>query len=86
VLRQERSAGRLPEGAVRVLAAWLAHLRGGGAPVQDPRAEELRAAAAGPLIDATRRILDMLDPAVGGDPEVVAAVAAESQAVTSQAR
>ncbi len=75
VLCLERSAGRLPEGAIGVLAAWLAHLRGAGAPVQDPRAGDLTAAAAGPLVDAARRILDMLDPAVGGDAEVVSAVA-----------
>ena len=86
VLRLERSAGRLPEGAVRVLAAWLAHLRGAGAPVQDPRAEELSAAAAGPVVDAARRILGMLDPAVGGDAEVVTAVAGEAQVLTSQSR
>ena len=49
VLRAERSAGRMPEGAVRVLAAWIGHLRGAGAPVADPRADELVALAAGPL-------------------------------------
>jgi fructuronate reductase len=86
VLRLERSAGRLPEGAVRVVAAWVAHLRGAGAPVQDPKAEDLTAAAAYPLADATRRILDMLDPAVGGDAEVVAAVASEAEVVRSQSR
>jgi fructuronate reductase len=86
VLRLERSAGRLPEGGVRVLGAWLAHLRGAGAPVQDPRADELTTAAAGSLNDAARRMLDMLDPAVGGDTEVVSAVAAEAQALTSQSR
>ena len=38
VLREERAAGRLPEGAARVLAAWVSHLRGAGAPVDDVRA------------------------------------------------
>ena len=33
VLRAERAAGRLPEAATRVLAAWICHLRGMGAPV-----------------------------------------------------
>jgi len=33
VLRAERAAGRMPPGAVRVLAAWIGHLRGAGAPV-----------------------------------------------------
>ena len=76
VLRLERSAGRLPEGAVRVLAAWIRHLRAAGSPVHDPRAEELTSAAAGPLTEAVRRILAILDPRLGGDDEVVAAVAA----------
>ena len=48
VLRAERSAGRMPDGAVRVLAAWIGHLRGAGAPVSDPRAEELVRARRGP--------------------------------------
>ena len=51
-----------PEGAVRVLAAWIGHLRGAGAPVVDPRADELVALAAGPLPEAVRRVLDDLDP------------------------
>ncbi len=76
VLRRERAAGRLPEGALRVLAAWLAHLRGAGAPVQDPRGEELVASAAGSLPDAVRRVLAFLDPALAEDAEVTSAVVA----------
>jgi fructuronate reductase len=34
-LRAERGAGRMPRGAVRVLAAWLLHLQGHGAAVSD---------------------------------------------------
>ena len=34
-LRAEREAGRMPRGAVRVLAAWLLHLQGHGAAVSD---------------------------------------------------
>jgi fructuronate reductase len=71
-LRAERSAGRMPEGAVRVLAAWIAHLRGAGAPVSDPRADELAALASGP--DGVRRILEDLDPALSADDELVASV------------
>ncbi|MDA0164085.1 mannitol dehydrogenase family protein [Solirubrobacter ginsenosidimutans] len=74
VLRAERSAGRMPAGAVRALAAWIGHLRGAGAPVVDPRAEELVALAAGPLPEAVRRILEALDPALAGDDELVASV------------
>ena len=74
VLRAERAAGRMPEGAVRVLAAWISHLRGAGAPVADPRADELVALAAGPLPEAVRRILEDLDPALAADDELVASV------------
>jgi fructuronate reductase len=35
VLRAERAAGRMPAGGVRMLAAWIDHLRGIGAPVND---------------------------------------------------
>ncbi|HEX2046951.1 MAG TPA: mannitol dehydrogenase family protein [Acidimicrobiales bacterium] len=76
VLARERAAGRLPEGALRVLAAWVGHVRGAGAPVQDARGDELVAVAAGPLPDATRRVLAVLDPALAEDAEVASAVVA----------
>ena len=57
---------------MRVLAAWIAHLRGAGAPVTDPRADELVALAAGP--EGVRRILDDLDPALAADHALVASV------------
>ncbi len=66
-LRAERAAGRLPEGAVTILAGWLCHLRGHGAPVTDPRASELVALASGPLHEATRRLLDWLSPELASD-------------------
>jgi fructuronate reductase len=77
VLRRERAAGRLPDGATRILAAWVCHLRGDA--VDDVRAAELVPLAAGPLPVAARRVLDALDPEVGGDGEVVAAVAAQAE-------
>jgi fructuronate reductase len=77
-LREERAAGRLPEGAARVLGAWVAHLRGAGAPVDDVRGEQMVALAAGPLPDAVRRVLDALDPAVGADDELVKTVLADA--------
>ena len=69
----------MPEGATRVLAAWVGHLRGAGVPVDDVRADQMVALAAGPLPDAIRRVLDALDPAVGADDELVAAVLADAQ-------
>jgi len=78
-LRRERAAGRVPPGATRVLGAWIGHLRGQGAPVDDVRAAELGVLAAGPLSEAVRRVLDVLDPALGGDTAVVTAVVAHAR-------
>jgi fructuronate reductase len=78
-LRQERAAGRLPPGAVRVLAAWVCHLRGAGAPVDDARADQVVPLADGPLSQAVPRVLAALDPALADDGELVAAVAADAE-------
>ena len=66
VLRAERAAGRLPEGAARVLAAWVCHLRGAGVPVDDVRAEQVAALADRPARRRGPRVLDGLDRASGG--------------------
>jgi len=79
VLRREREAGRIPEGATRALAAWVCHLRGRGAPADDVRAAELVPLAAGPLPEAVRRALDALDPALAEDDAVVTAVVAQAE-------
>jgi fructuronate reductase len=79
VLRAERADGRLPEGATRIIAAWICHLRGLGAPVTDARAGEVVALAGGSLAEAARRILAFLDPALGGDEAVRAAVVEQSR-------
>ena len=72
-LRGELAQGRVPQGAVRVLAAWVCHLRGRGAPVADVAADEFVALAAGDLDDAVGRVLDRL----GVDDRRVHATAAE---------
>jgi fructuronate reductase len=74
VLRKERAAGQIPQGAARVLAAWVCHLRGLGVPVDDVRAPEMVGLADGPLPEAVRRILDALDPGISGDDELVKVV------------
>lgn len=76
VLRAERAAGRLPLGAVRVVAAWLLHLRGHGAPVSDVGAEALVPDVAGDLPAAAVRALAAVDPSLGDDSELAEAVAA----------
>jgi fructuronate reductase len=73
-VRNERAAGRLTAGATRPLAAWVCHLRGLGATVTDARAADLVPLAAGPLPEATRRVLAVLDPALVADEALVAAV------------
>ena len=77
VVRAERAAGRLPTGAVTVLGAWIAHLRGDGgsiAPVQDVRGAELGSVATGPLGEAVPRVLDALGADLADDVGLVAAV------------
>ncbi|WP_147110980.1 mannitol dehydrogenase family protein [Pseudonocardia sulfidoxydans] len=60
VLLAERAAGRLPLGATRFVAAWIAHLRGHGAPVTDVRAAEIRTLADGPADAAAAEVLTWL--------------------------
>ena len=79
VLRAERAAGRLPQGATRVLAAWVCHVCGLGTPVSDARAGELLPLAAGPLAAAVPRLIAWLDPELGADGDVTALVTAQSE-------
>jgi fructuronate reductase len=74
VLRQERAAGRMPQGAALVLAGWVGYLRGSALPVHDVRADEMTALAGGSLSDGVRNVLHALDPALAGDDELVQVV------------
>jgi fructuronate reductase len=59
----------MPPGAVRILAAWIDHLRGFGAPVKD--------AAAGPYREhagSVREVIALLAPDLAEDGDLVAAV------------
>jgi fructuronate reductase len=73
ILRHERAEGRMPDGAVHVLAAWICHLRGLGGMITDVQSTDLQQLTKGPLPDAVRRVLAALDPEIADD-EVVAAV------------
>jgi fructuronate reductase len=75
VLRAERAAGRMPAGAVRAVAAWIAHLRGAGAPVRDAAADAALAAASGSPAEAARRVVTLLDPELAADAALLAALA-----------
>jgi fructuronate reductase len=83
-LRRERSAGRLPHAATRILAAWVCHLRGSGVPVDDVHADHVVPLAAGPLPEAVRQVLEHLDPAMGSDDELVGAVLAETDRIRTR--
>jgi fructuronate reductase len=86
VVRRERSARRVPQGAIRVLAAWICHLRGLGAPVEDVNAAKIISLASGPLPDAVRRVVDTLDLTLGADPDIIAGVLEHTQRFERQAR
>ncbi len=90
VLAAERAAGHIPAGATRVLAAWVCHLRGLGAPVDDARADEVVPLAVGELRKAVPRVLGALDRELGADADLVAAVVEQarqlSQGGAAQAR
>jgi fructuronate reductase len=76
VLRSERAARRVPSGAVRMLGAWIAHLRGNGVAVSDPSlGHALVEIQSARIADATHHALDVLDPALTDDVELAAAVA-----------
>lgn len=74
VLRTERAAGRMPQGAVVAVAAWVAHLRGAGVPVNDVAAEQWQLLAAGEDDQAVRTVLAELAPDLAEDTELRAAV------------
>lgn len=76
-LRAERESGRVPGGAVRVLAAWALHLRGEGAPVADAGARALTGMAELPLDGAAQRVVSFVVPDLAGDTALVAAVHTE---------
>lgn len=82
-LRLERAAGRMPDGAVCALAAWMCHLRGFGAAVSDPAAAELVELAGGPLRDSARRVLQSVDRDLADDIDLVRAVAERARALSS---
>lgn len=76
-LRRELAAGRIPPGATRPVAAWVSHLRGHGAKITDARRAELLPLVGGPLPEAVRNVLDVLDPELAADDGVVAAILAQ---------
>lgn len=85
-LRAERERGRLPRGAARILAAWVCHLRGMGAPVTDPRSEQAREAARGPVPEAVADVLALLDTSLTHDTTLIDAVVDHVEELTGTDR
>jgi fructuronate reductase len=75
-LRAELAAGRVPPGACRVVAAWVLHLRGHGAPVNDVQPDLVARLAAGSLEDTVDGVLGYLGADLAADPAVAPAVLA----------
>jgi fructuronate reductase len=92
VIRAERAAGRVPLGCATVVAAWIRHLRGQGAPLSDPGAEPFLAVVGSDDRSAARAVLDLLSPSsevapgLGSDDDLVAAVLAQLSAVVEEQR
>jgi fructuronate reductase len=81
-VRREHARGRLPLGGLRVVAAWVNHLRGSGAPVKDTAAERVATMAAGPIERAVQGVLGDLDEDLARDEDVVASVVDVSHQIT----
>lgn len=74
-IRAERAAGRLPLGCATTVAGWVLHLRGLGVPIKDPGATAAQKAAnAGQLPAAVPAVLEVLEPGLGADRDLVDAV------------
>jgi fructuronate reductase len=74
VVRGERAAGRMPDGAVRILTAWIDHLHGIGAPVSDAGAASYQDAG------SAAGIIALMAPDLADDVELIDAVAAGARA------
>ena len=69
VLRAERAAGRCRPGAVRMLAAWIDHLRGIGASVNDAGAQPYQDRAG-----SVGEVIALLAPDLADDAALVGAI------------
>jgi fructuronate reductase len=81
-LRAERTAGRIPTGCATTIAAWILHLGGLGAPIKDPGAAAAQQAAnSGELPVAVPAVLNVLEPGLGDDQDLVQAVLGQADAI-----
>jgi len=82
VLRAELEQGRVAPGATRIVAAWVAHLRGLGAPVADTASDEVRQLAQGEPEAAVRSVLGWLGLSEGELEPVLAVVVTQLSELT----
>ncbi len=79
-MRAERAAGRLPIGCATVIAAWVLHLRGLGATLNDAGGQRYVEAAEGAdLQGATTAVLELLAPDLAGDSDLTQAVFGQAE-------
>jgi hypothetical protein len=65
------AAGRLPDGPLRAIAAWIQHLRGNGAPVKDAQADTVLALVGADLASTVDNVLGWLDADLAANADVV---------------
>jgi fructuronate reductase len=82
-LRAERAEGRMPVGCATVIAAWILHLRGYGAPLKDPGAGAAQQASSeSDPSAAVGGVLDTLSAGLSEDGALVAVVVEQLEALT----
>jgi fructuronate reductase len=73
----------MPTGCATALAAWVLHLRGVGAPVNDAGGEPfVSVAATQDVRDAVVAVISALDAGLGSDETLIDAVVAQAEALT----
>ena len=85
VMRYELAAGRLPEAGARVVAAWVAHLRGLGAPLKDARADEVAVFGEGTVAESVDAVLGFLGEDLLGNEALRAAVITSVEDLSARA-
>lgn len=76
-----RKRGLMPRGALIAVAAWILHLQGLGAPINDVAAEELGKFVTDSRHDTARALLAYLDPDFAQDLELVEGVLAAAEEI-----
>lgn len=85
VIRYELAAGRVPEAGARVVAAWVTHLRGLGAPLKDARAEEVSVLGEGTVAESVDAVLGFLGEDLQSSEALRAAVIASVEELSTRA-